>query len=221
VSGARFEVFTHSEAGGHRENEDAFAVRPLAGGPERYVCVVADGQGGQPGGAAAARTACETCVAQASACLPERLLLPSTWDDILRAADQAVSRDPEAGYTTAVAFCVTDAFLCGASCGDSAAVLIQGERPAAILTRGQSKNPPVGSGGAAFVPFACRLDLPWTVLAMSDGVWKYVGWERILTLKAAAPGAALVDSLLDSARLPGGKGLPDDFTLVAIQCRLT
>ena len=47
------------------------------------------------------------------------------------------------------------------------------------LTSSQRKNPPVGSGGAIFVPFACRLIRPWQVLAMSDGVWKYAGWEAI------------------------------------------
>ena len=42
--------FTHTEPGGHPENEDRFEVRPVPGGPGCYLCAVADGQGGRSGG---------------------------------------------------------------------------------------------------------------------------------------------------------------------------
>ena len=55
------------------------------------------------------------------------------------------------------------------------------------LTANQIKNPPVGSAAAVFTPFAGRLERPWTVLAMSDGVWKYVGWERVRAIQRNNP----------------------------------
>jgi len=214
---ARFEVFSRSEAGGHPHNEDAFAVQVLEGDPQCCLCFVADGQGGQPGGSAAARLACQTLLAEAAPLSPTKLLQPMTWDTLLRAVDRTVAADRESGFTTLVACCLGQSYLCGASNGDSAAVLLQQGQPGLILTDRQEKNPPVGCGGAAVVPFACRVSRPWTYLAMSDGVWKFAGWERILSLSPTRPGGEILDALFESARLPRGGGLQDDFTLVAIQ----
>ena len=50
---------------------------------------------------------------------------------------------------------------------------------ATVVTGCQTKDPPVGSGEAFFVPFAAELTPPWLVLAMTDGVWKYAGWHRL------------------------------------------
>ncbi|HVS40227.1 MAG TPA: hypothetical protein VMS17_32010, partial [Gemmataceae bacterium] len=43
-------VLSFSEVGGHRVNEDAFAVQQHPLDPGMWLCFVADGQGGQPGG---------------------------------------------------------------------------------------------------------------------------------------------------------------------------
>jgi len=61
-----------------------------------------------------------------------------------------------------------------------AVVAIDAERRIFDLTRQQAKNPPIGSGDALFTPFGALLADPWLVLAMSDGVWKYVGWDRLV-----------------------------------------
>ena len=61
-----------------------------------------------------------------------------------------------------------------------------------ILTRHQFKDPPVGSGEASFVPFTARLASPWTVLALTDGVWKYAGWDHVLQVAAQCPKVAEV-----------------------------
>jgi hypothetical protein len=109
---------------------------------------------------------------------------------------------------------ISDHCVVGASSGDSAAIALSAGEPARELTQGQHKNPPVGSGAATFASFSARLKVPWIILAMSDGVWKYAGWEPIIQAAGRFRGAALVKSLQDLARLPHGGRFPDDFTLV-------
>ena len=161
-------LHTFSEVGGHRVNEDAFLVKehPLEAG--HWLCVLADGQGGQAGGGLAAQVVCETALAAAVACRPERLILPHTWVSIVQQADMAVSADPAAGFTTLVGLCVSQSWVMGASNGDSTALLVCGEK-AIELTSGQRKNLPVGSGGALAIPFSARLTPPWQLVVMSEG----------------------------------------------------
>jgi hypothetical protein len=209
--------FTHTEAGGHIENQDYVAVRPVPGSSPCYVCVVADGQGGQLGAARAAAIACQSCLDRSSSFRADQLLSPSIWSDILRNADKAVADVEEAGYTTLVAFCLTEAMLCGASSGDSAVAVLNAGEPARILTKQQRKNPPVGSHGAFFVPFSLRLVHPWTVLAMTDGVWKYSGWDSIFAVASEGDGETIIRKLREKAALPRTGTLQDDFTLVVFQ----
>jgi hypothetical protein len=212
------QVSSYSAAGGHATNEDVFEVCPHPRDRAMYLCALADGQGGRAGGLAAARLACRTCVAAASEKASAHLMLPYVWTEILRTADAAVAADPAAGFTTLIAFGVTEARLCGASCGDSAAVVLAGPGQVGdILTARQHKNPPVGSGMAIPVPFAAILRPPWALLTMSDGVWKYSGWESIFGLDPRQPGHVLCRTLLERACLPDSLALQDDFTLVVIQ----
>jgi hypothetical protein len=92
--------------------------------------------------------------------------------------------------------------------------------PGVVLTNRQNKNPPVGSGAAYFVPFAARLVCPWVVLAMSDGVWKYVGWDNVFKAASEQDGPKIIETIRERARLPGSGNLQDDFTLVAFQCSI-
>jgi hypothetical protein len=209
-------ALSFSEAGGHAGNEDAFTVRQHPSAPDCWLCLLADGQGGQSGGARAARLACETALAQAVGHSPERLADGATWAAILGWADAAVCADAEAGYTTLVGLCVVPGTVAGASCGDSAALLVGGGR-ARQLTAAQAKNPPVGSGTATIVPFEARLERPWAVLAMSDGVWKHVGWEAVEQAAATLHGRALLEALKMRARLPRSGRFPDDFTLLLLE----
>jgi hypothetical protein len=209
-------VVTHSEAGGHPNNEDAFLVRPHPDDPQSYLCAIADGQGGQFGGGPAARLACDTVLKVASqATLPELMLL-RVWDDILAFVDRTVADDAGTGFTTLVTFCVAGGHLAGASCGDSALVLAEAQQEPLVLTQRQSKDPPVGSGAAVFVPFAIKLHAPWAAVAMTDGVWKYAGWDAVLQAAAGAAGGDVIPSLRQRAALPGSGALQDDFTLVIL-----
>jgi hypothetical protein len=70
-----------------------------------------------------------------------------------------------------------------------------------------------------FTPFALCLESPCMVLAMSDGVWKYVGWERIRTIALSERGQGLVDTLQQAARLRGSGKFQDDFTVVVVEDR--
>jgi hypothetical protein len=85
------------------------------------------------------------------------------------------------------------------------------------LTARQHKNPPVGSREATFVPFAAQLVRPWAVLAMTDGVWKYAGWENVLKIVSEPRGKDIIACLRDRARMQGSGGLQDDFTLILLQ----
>jgi serine/threonine protein phosphatase PrpC len=86
-----------------------------------------------------------------------------------------------------------------------------------VLTSRQFKNPPVGSGAADFVPFELKLDAPWRLLVMSDGVWKYASWDRVWDCAARLAGEELIEELKAAARLPLTGEFPDDFTVVLVE----
>jgi PPM family protein phosphatase len=210
------DIQSYSEVGGHRLNEDAFCVRAHPLDPDCWLCFVADGQGGQAGGGAAAQLACQTALAAALGCRPQGLIDPSTWPAILRQADAAVAADSVAGFTTLVGLSVYRDRVVGASSGDSAALLVSGGK-ANELTAGQHKNPPVGCGAAVAVPFAAGVKESWRILVMSDGVWKYVGWDRVAEIACRARGSAVITELQQLARLPGTGRFQDDFTVVVLE----
>ncbi len=209
-------VQSYSEVGGHRLNEDAFCVQAHPLDADCWFAFLADGQGGQAGGGPAARLACHSALAAALGCRPAELTDPSTWSGVLRQADAAVAADADAGFTTLVGLCVSRGRVVGASSGDSAALLVSRGK-ANELTAGQHKNPPVGSGAAVAVSFEAAVKEPWRVLVMSDGVWKYVGWDRVVEVAARACGSAMINELQRLARLPGSGGLQDDFTVVVLE----
>ena len=105
----------------------------------------------------------------------------------------------------------------GASCGDSAVLAISGDGTVTELTRLQSKNPPVGSGEATFILFEAELTRPWKILAMTDGVWKFAGWDSIEDAVCEMNGQPLIDALANRARLPGSGQFQDDFTLLVLE----
>jgi serine/threonine protein phosphatase PrpC len=210
-------IFTHTEPGGHPTNEDAFDVRRHPEADGCWVGALADGQGGQAGGAEAARLACRVVIEAALARPTAALARPDTWEEILRGADGAVLADTTAGYTTLIGFAVVGGRIVGASSGDSALWIAGADDRVVELTDRQSRNPPIGSGGAAPTPFVAELPGSWIVLATSDGVWKYAGRDGVRAALRESRGRALIDALLARARLPRSGGLQDDFTAVVLQ----
>ena len=140
----------------------------------------------------------------------------ASWYAVVSAADAAVCEDGAAGFTTLVSLCVSEQTVCGASCGDSGAILLQGGRMT-LLTESQRKNPPVGSSAAHPVAFSARLKPNWKLLVMSDGVWKYVGWENIARMAAAQGGEPLLASLRQAALDANGGKMDDDFSVALLQ----
>jgi len=122
---------------------------------------------------------------------------------------------------TLIGFCVAGNRICGGSNGDSAVALFDDKRtceePTQSLTRFQIKNPPIGSGAAAVVPFAADLKNPWMILTMSDGVWKYARWDKIKDAAKILRGNELISAIKQSAMLLRSGKLQDDFTLVVLQ----
>lgn len=209
-------VLSYTEAGGHPVNEDAFLARPHSADPDCWLVILADGQGGRAGGAHAAQLACETAAALASKVHPVDLVESSRWQEILSRTDAAVSADENAGFTTLIGLCIRTGRLAGASCGDSAAIAAS-RGTLSELTSRQFKDPPVGSGEADFIPFEMDLVRPWRVLVMSDGVWKYAGWDKINNSFARFDGQELVAVLQNAARLRTSGTFPDDFTVVLLE----
>ena len=134
------------------------------------ICVLADGQGGQFGGGVASRLAVQSCLNLAAQIEVDALLQRATWRGITSQTDAIVEQEVDAGFTTLIGLCVTQTQICGASCGDSAALLIEAEA-FDELTAAQRKNPPLGSGGAVPVTFQAdnapdsqlMLDVRWRV----------------------------------------------------------
>jgi len=205
----------HSEPGDGHVNEDLVIVRPHPGDADVLLCCLADGQGGQAGGAAAARVAVEEGL-RAAASLPAlELCKEAPWYAIVGAADEAVCEDDAAGYCSLVSLCVSAHGIYGASCGDSGALLVSGGRDT-LLTDGQRKNPPVGSSGARPTAFSARPAPGWVLLVVSDGVWKYVGWESIAEMAARHRGQELIDALRRAALEAGGGRLQDDLSVALL-----
>ncbi len=207
--------FIHTEPGDDHANEDVVLVRPHPEDAGLLLCSVADGQGGQAGGAAAARVAVEESLRAAASFPAKELRQAAPWYAILSAADDAVAEADDAGFCTLISLCVSEHQVCGASCGDSGALLLNGGQEI-LLTEDQRKNPPVGSSAAHPVAFSARLKAGWKLLVVSDGVWKYVGWEHIAGLTAKHQGEALIAALRQAAWESGGGRLQDDFSVVLL-----
>ena len=208
--------FTFTAPGHSHQNEDVVEVRAHPQDESVLLCSLADGQGGQFGGGAAARVAVEKTLETACNFPVEKLRAAASWRDVFRAADAAVSGNGNAGYTTLIGFCVTRDFLCGASCGDSALLLLNGAQ-FSWPTEKQKKNPPVGSGGALPVAFSAKLQRDWKLLAASDGVYKYVGWDAIIRSAQQHHGEQLLAALHDIALQNNAGKLPDDFSAALFQ----
>lgn len=208
-------VCTYSEAGNGSANEDALHICNYPHATEAYLCALSDGQGGRAGGAAAAQAAVRSTLEAASSEPVKGLRQSQSWCRILSKADEAVRDDAAAGYATLIGLYVTDEGVYGASCGDSAALLFQQEQ-VNILTEGQHKNPPIGSGGARPVGFTAKLVPPWKLLVASDGIWKYAGWDVVISLMKTLSGESLMSALHDAAALPNGK-LQDDTSIILLE----
>ena len=207
--------FSHSEAGHNHNNEDTIAAQPHPRDAGTLLCALADGQGGQFGGAAASQTAIRKCLESAAERPVKQLLDRSSWHEILSGADEAVSEHSDAGFTTLIGLCVSGDKICGASCGDSTALLVDNSGYT-VLTEKQRKNPPIGSSASFPVAFAADFKGS-TLLIMSDGVWRYVGNDAIAELCRVKQGQELILSLRQLQSGQNGGRLLDDFSIILVR----
>ena len=179
------------------------------------VIIVADGAGGSSGGAEAA----QMLVALAET---ECTTVGVPVDDIaccalLTRLDADISREGQAGETTAVIAVITSSELYGASVGDSGAWLVLAN-DWFDLTGAQSRKPLLGWGDAESTPFSAELREGSLIIA-TDGLWNYASQDRILNImRSGGSSADIADSLVSAARLPNGE-LCDDITVVV--CKST
>ncbi len=205
---------SYTERGGdHSENED-FVLYDFHSGVRmnRRICFLADGQGGRADGAEAARIACESALSVCKNQNWDHLFVASTWDAVFTEADRAVRNSCE-GFTTLIGFAVGENTISGASVGDSK-VFYHGATDRFIeLTERQEKNPPIGDGcnRAAFFSLP---EYQGTVLAVSDGVWKYSGFDALREAASAKEMEQIPQILRASLVSRQGTTLPDDFTIL-------
>jgi serine/threonine protein phosphatase PrpC len=166
-----------------------------------HLLVLADGAGGTSGGAAAA----DAVLARARS-----LALSSLSDCVgfLRDLDRQLTN---VGQTTAIVVVLEDGQVFGASVGDSCAWLLSAAS-VVDLTRYQKSKPLLGSGNATPIGFG-PLPCSGRVLVGSDGLFKYVTYERICNLASSLPLTEVPAALVAAARLRSG-ALQDDIAVI-------
>lgn len=204
-------VLSHSQPSHpNRENQDHIEIRCIAGA---RLIALADGAGGQAGGALAARIAVESALS-----FLEQERDPFDFDALLTAislADEAVEAHPDAGFSTLIVMACDETQAVGASVGDSVVLYIQGDGEVELSER-QRKNPPLGSGGCLGTPFKANVSANEQILAISDGVYRFVGTERLAQTCRKSDDLEAMPHLL-ALQLRANGELPDDWSAVLVR----
>jgi len=190
----------------HGRGEDRIETVVL---PDRSVFVVADGAGGVLGGATAAETICK---AVADWCRQGKAV---DWPDWLSHIDREMSGSKACGLAAAVIIEIkNDGKIAGASVGDCEAwVFVNGTSPR-NLTAGQIRKPLLGEGAAIPVGFEGSAN-GGTLLAATDGLWKYLNRSRIAEAISIRPLETAAEALINGARLRSG-ALQDDVAVAIV-----
>ncbi|MFO1483282.1 MAG: protein phosphatase 2C domain-containing protein [Verrucomicrobiaceae bacterium] len=208
-------VITHTEPGGKAVNEDFILARRHPQDESVMICCIADGQGGRSNGAVASKAACELFFESVSAVSPMKLFEDRAILNLLNQVDGRVSAT--GGFTTLAVLVLDRDMAAGASAGDSKVYARDSAGQVIEVSSKQRKNPPVGSGDAIFEPFMAHAVGGSRVLMMTDGVWKYAGYESIQRALVAPDLNSVPELLRRDTLARGGSLLPDDFSLIAIQ----
>jgi serine/threonine protein phosphatase PrpC len=195
---------TLESAAGNPENQDRGAIIEASVG---LVMVVADGAGGQSGGAEAAVMAVESVRQNAN-----ELRATSACVALLQSMDHAICQDRAAGETTCALAVVTRAGVYGASVGDSGIWVIN-ETGFINLTERQSRKPFIGSGSAWPSPFEYKMTDKDLLLLATDGLLKYATSERIVAICREYDCSQVPHRLIELVRYQSG-ALPDDVTAI-------
>lgn len=171
--------------------------------PDRLIAIVADGAGGVSGGVQAAEILCH----ELRACIDV-----VRWDAWLTEIDRRMVTMPSCGLAAAVVFEIrNDGVVTGASVGDCEAWFFGSGAPKSLTSK-QRRKPFLGSGEAIPTPFAAELSKGTSLVAGSDGLWKYAKQSLIREAVSVRPLELASTSLIDAARLKNGK-LQDDVAV--------
>jgi hypothetical protein len=58
---------------------------------------------------------------------------------------------------------------------------------------------------------------PWRSMVMSDVVWKYIGWDRVIAILSHARGPTVIARLQEEVWLAGSGRFQDDFNVVLLE----
>ncbi len=138
----------------------------------------------------------------------------STWDEIFSAADARVARECS-GFTTLIGLAVAPSFVVGGAVGDSKVYFLEEGGDFNDLSERQRKNPPIG-GGCSWTTLFHLAEAKGSLLVVSDGVWKYAGYENLKDAAKEIPNAG-VEGLRDCVLSRQGGSLPDDFSILGMK----
>jgi serine/threonine protein phosphatase PrpC len=138
---------------------------------------------------------------------------------LLRAMDQQILRDANAGETTCALAVVAGDRIFGASVGDSGVWMI-GPTTVVDLTHRQARKPFVGSGSACPVEFMQKSLKGENLLLATDGLLKYAPAERIAIACRESDNETCAARLIELVRYPSG-ALPDDVTVILAAIRVS
>jgi serine/threonine protein phosphatase PrpC len=91
--------FLFTEPGEGHQNEDVALVKKLTGSDLARFCALADGQGGQAGGALAAQLAVNTAIGSFSPELNPDWLKAEFWYLLVSHVDELIAEFADAGFT--------------------------------------------------------------------------------------------------------------------------
>lgn len=185
---------------GNPELQDRVSIVSLE---NRMVLILADGSGGLSGGAEAA----ELFLRLGTEVAPKLNRAEDCFRFVYE-ADQHIYKASDCGETTGVIVVVSSIAIFGANVGDSAVWLFTpGDKHE--LTR--VRKPYLGTGVAAPHQFS-RERCEGTLVAASDGLWKYTSIEAIeKKIRAGNPGQ-FASELAELVRLRSGT-FPDDIAV--------
>jgi hypothetical protein len=201
-------ITSHFLAPGNLELQDRVEVFRF---DNRLVLAVADGAGGISGAAQAADL-CMRLIRESA----QSLNSPAACSDLLQTIDLRVASVSACGETTGLVIVIEPERLFGASVGDSMAWAFSANNRIE-LTDGQQRKPFLGSGMAFCRPFLFpRID--GTIVAGTDGLWKYTSIESIERRILETDSTRLAAELSELVRLRSG-AFPDDVAIAT--CHLT
>ena len=207
----RFEHDSRPRHGG--ENEDSVFCAPVCQG-QLLFAAVADGVGGQSGGARAARRAVQLAVRKVQTMRAADALDPGIWRMVLDELHGRLQR--ERGGSTTLSILATDGTRWAAAwVGDSKVYRVAGTAIECV-SDGPERTGYLGGDEAIPRSRGGEMHQGERLAVLTDGLWKYVPGETFRGLLASDSGHVLTRLIAEVSRRNGGK-LVDDASGVVVE----